>query len=141
MSSKITTQYKNEIADREFGKVGSAPTTLFIGWSSTEPTETGTGYTEPSGIGTGYARIPIQNNKGVNGFTPAINGVVTNQSALNFARTLANLGVATHWLIFGSQTGNDLKMFGALVPTRSVEVDTILTIEAGAIQLQVSNLP
>lgn len=141
MNARVTTAYRNEIADREFGKSGNAPATFWLGWSSTEPTENGTGYTEPSTVGTGYARIPLPNNKSATGFSTAINGMVSNQGTLSFARTLANLGVATHWLIFGSQTGNDLKMYGALVPTRSVEVDTILTIEAGAIQLQVCNLP
>ena len=135
----ITTAYKNEIADREFGRTGSAPTTFWVGWSTTEPNESGSGYTEPSTVGTAYARIPIQNNKGENGFTAAVNGLVTNKAVMSFARTTADLGVATYWLLFGSQTGNDLKQYGKLVPTRTVETDTILTIEAGAMQMQVSN--
>ncbi len=135
----ITTAGKNLLAGFIFPRNGTLFNTLWIGWSTTTPNLDGTGVTEPTTVGTGYSRIPVQANNTANGFTLPVDGLCTNQSVLQFAQTTSNLGVATHWVMFSSQTGGVLYFYGALQTPRSVESGTVLIIPVGGVEMQIDN--
>lgn len=107
------------------------PTEYKLGWSSTTPTIGGTNVTEPSG--NGYARITLSNLS-----TPT-NGLITNTSNNYFPISTGSQGTATHYVVYGNTTGNNLLMFGALTTSQAVSVDSIVTILAGEIKFQLAN--
>ena len=130
-----TTYFLNLVADNVFRKDTSPaiPTTYYVGLSTTTPAEDGTGVTEPTKAA-GYKRVAASN------LSPAVDGLVTNSSAISFDEPTANWGTITHFMIFDAPSGGKLLMFGELSPHRTIEDSTTMTIKKGAIELSVCNL-
>lgn len=130
-----TTYFLNLVAGNVFGTKTNPgiPSTYYIGLSSTTPTVSGTNVTEPSGGG--YARVAISSALG----QPS-NGVITNSTAVTFAKSTADWGVMTHFVVYDAATGGNLLLYNAMSRARTVEADNIMVAEAGAITLSVVNV-
>ena len=110
------------------------PTSYYIGLSTTAPTVSGTNVDEPS-IDAGYARVQLTT------LSEPVDGVVTNEQAINFNESTASWGTISHFVIFDSPTvdSGNLLMYGELSTPRSVETATIMTIKEGYLKLSAQN--
>lgn len=109
------------------------PTQYYLGLSSTAPAVDGSNVTEPNTSGSAYTRILLS------GLGEPENGVITNTTALPFPESTSDWGIMSHYVIYDNITGGNLLMFGELERTRTVEEDTIVSIKAGKLTLQLSN--
>lgn len=110
------------------------PTKYYIGLSKTEPNETGGNVTEPE-TAAGYARVEL------NSLGEPVDGLVTNQQAINFNESTNGWGIVTHFVVYDSNEAGagNLLMYGALTTPRTVETATIMTIKEHYLKLSVQN--
>lgn len=133
-----TTYFLNLVAGNVFGTktTPAIPSTYYIGLSSTTPTTSGTNVTEPSGGG--YARVAFNS-----AMSKPTNGVITNSAAITFAESTADwftsASPATYYVIYDAATGGNLLMYNALTHSRIIEINTIATIQAGSLVLQLTD--
>ena len=129
-----TTYFLNLIAGNVFGTKTSPaiPSAYYIGLSTTTPTVAGGNVTEPSS-GAAYARVELTS------LSQPSNGVVTNSSNVDFPESTASWGTVTHFVVYDAATSGNLLMFGALTTARTVEAETMITIKAGQLNLNVQN--
>lgn len=134
-----TTYFKNVIMGNLFRTQTSTalPTTYYIGLSSTTPTAAGGNVTEPSTTGTAYTRVQLTS------LTAPDGGVITNSAAISWPESTATWfssdAPATHYVIYDAQSGGNLLMFNALTASRVIEVNTIATIKASSLYLQLTD--
>ena len=131
-----TTYFLNQVAGNLFKTktTPAMPSVFYIGLSSTAPSIDGTNVDEPS-ASAGYARVKLTS------LSEPTNGVVTNESAINFNESTSSWGTITHFVIFDAEdvdTGN-LLMYGTLSTPRAVEAATIMTIKENYLKLSVTN--
>lgn len=129
-----TTYFLNLVAGNvlQTKTIPALPTKYYLGLSSTAPALDGTGATEPA-ASAGYARVELTS------LSEPTNGLVTNDTAIDFAESTAGWGTMTHFVVFDALTGGNLLMFGNLSVSRTVEAATIMTIKAGSLNLSVVN--
>ena len=110
------------------------PTEYYIGLSKTAPNETGGNVTEPE-TAAGYARVEL------NSLGEPVDGLVTNQQAINFNESTNGWGTVTHFVVYDSNEvgAGNLLMYGALTTPRTVETATIMTIKENYLKLSVQN--
>jgi len=133
----VTNQQANIILDEYFGKVTpNIPSTYFMGISTTLIQNDGTGATEPTDVA--YDRVAIGNTKV--SFTNAINGSLENAVEIEFPESQVDWGIITHWFLADAEVDGNIKVFGKLTNQRTVEVGTILVLEAGALQINIENI-
>lgn len=110
------------------------PAAYYIGLSTTTPNINGSGVDEPS-TEAGYARVQMTS------LSEPLDGVVTNEQAINFNESTASWGTVTHFVIYDSPTvdSGNLLMYGELSTPRSVENATIMTIKEGFLKLSAKN--
>jgi len=134
-----TTYFKNLIMGNVFATDTSTslPSNYYIGLSSTAPSEDGLNVTEPSFSGTGYARVRLSS------LTTPNAGVITNNSQIQFPESTANWfsasNPAIYYVIFDSATGGNLLMYEQLTTSRIIEINTIATIKANSLYLQLTD--
>lgn len=134
-----TTYFKNVIMGNVFrtSTGTSIPTNYYIGLSSTAPTAAGGNVTEPSLSGSGYARVALTS------LTAPDDGVINNSSAINFPESTADWfpasAPATYYVIYDAQTGGNLLMYNQLTTSRVIETNTIATIKANSLYLQLTD--
>lgn len=134
-----TTYFKNLIMGNLFrtDTSTSLPTNYYIGLSSTAPTAAGGNVTEPSGTGTGYARVQLTS------LTAPNDGVISNSAAINFPESTSNwfpaASPAQYYVIYDAQTGGNLLMYNQLTTSRVIETNTIATIKASSLYLQLTD--
>lgn len=115
-----------------FGALATRPT-VYVGLSSTPPSETGTNVTEPSGGG--YARV-ITSAATWNAATEANPSVVTNASAVTFPQASANWvsgANLTHAVFYDALTTGNYLGFGALATPKPVLSGDTTEFSAGQI--------
>lgn len=129
-----TTYFLNLVSGNVFGskKTPAVPEKYYLGLSSTAPALDGSGVVEP-GEGTGYARVELTS------LSAPVNGVVTNNAAIDFAESTSEWGTMTHFVVYDALTGGNLLMYGELSASRRVEAATIMTIKLGSLNLSVVN--
>ena len=87
-----------------FGALASRPT-VYVGLSTTAPTEAGGNVTEPSG--NGYARVETA-PADWNNATDADPSVVSNAAAITFPAASGAWGTVTHFVIFDAATSGNV---------------------------------
>lgn len=95
------------IADSQFGGGATswAPATWYIGLSTTQPNEDGSGFTEPSG--NGYARVPMTNNTTNWPAATTVGGTTTksNGAKITYPNPTGGWGQVIYWGAFTASTG------------------------------------
>lgn len=133
----ITYTQANTILDEYFGKVTpTIPNTYYMGISTTSIQNDGTGVTEPSDVG--YARVEVPNTKV--SFANSSNGSLTNALEFEFPESQVSWGIITDFFLAGSSSGTDIKVFGKLANSRTVETGTVLVLEPNALQINLENI-
>ena len=110
------------------------PTAYYLGLSSTAPTINGDGVKEPSVNGTGYSRVKLSNLSAPN------SGAIVNSGAINFAESITDWGVMTHYVVYDAMSDGNLLFYGPLSLSRSVEPNTSIVIKSGELYIQLSNI-
>ena len=110
------------------------PAKYYIGLSKTAPDVTGANVSEPE-TSAGYARV------GLTSLGEPVDGLVTNQQAINFNESTNGWGTVTHFVVYDSDEvgAGNLLMYGELTTPRTVETATIMTIKEGYLKLSVQN--
>lgn len=108
------------------------PKKVYLGLSSTAPQVDGTGVSEPL-ASAGYQRVELTN------LSEPVNGVVSNDGAIQFDESSASWGTITHFVLFDSPTDGNLLMFNQLFESRSVETATIVMVKTGSLKLTLAN--
>lgn len=131
----MTTQYfLNVIAGNVFGSNTSTaiPTNYYLGLSTTAPNYNGTGFTEPPAAA-GYTRVQLTNLSAPN------DGVVKNNSSVEFNESTSSWNIITHFLVFDAPTDGNLLQYGELPVHRTVEAATMLSIPQNYLSLSFKN--
>lgn len=132
---RLADTFANNILDLAFSKATNGfPATMYIGLSSTTPTNTGTNVTEPSGGG--YARVAVTNN--ATNWPAASARSKANGTAITFPAATADwvAGVnLTHWVIYDASTAGTFVAWGAITTPAPVLNGTQPSFAVGAITI------
>ena len=121
-----TTYFKNVIMGNVFSTATGTelPTTYYIGLSSTAPTADGT-------------------NVQLSSLTAPADGVISNANAINFPESLSDWfpasAPAKYYVIYDSKNEGNLLMYNQLTTSRIIERNTIATIKANSLYLQLTD--
>lgn len=133
----FTNSLEAAVLDHVFGKTASTqPTNLWVGLSTTTPTEAGGNFTEPSAGA--YARVstdPTDWNAAVAG-DPSI---TDNAGALTFPTATASWGTVTHFGIWSASTAGTLRIFGALTANKTIDTDDTPQFAAGSLDVKLGD--
>ena len=121
----------NLLLDLYFSKASNStvPATLYIGLSTTTPTNTGTSVTEPAG--SAYARVAVTNN--VTNFPAASSRSKSNGTDIVFPTATGSWGTITHFVIYDALTGGNFVAWGALTVPVSVINGATVTFVTGSL--------
>ena len=112
-----------KVLDHVFGLATYTTPTLYLGVSTSDPTETGGGLSEP--VGNGYARIATDPDD----WERSMN-VVDNANELTFAEATGSWGTITHFALYDAASAGNLVIYGALTTARSISAATTLRFPA-----------
>lgn len=125
----------NKLLDLVFSNTAyTVPSTLYIGLSTTAPTQAGGNFTEPSG--NGYARVAVTNNS--TNWPAASNGSKNNANAITFPQATGSWGTVTHFGIFDAATSGNLLAWGALSQSKAISAGDTPYFAAGSLTLNLS---
>ena len=116
---------ENIILKHRFNIQSEATHVLWVGLSSADPLDDGSGTSEPSGKG--YARVKTTNGSATSWQIASATGTTVDNSAIiTFGTASANWGTMTHACIFtgdasGSTAGASVLASGALSSSKTVE--------------------
>ena len=125
----FTDTLENEVLDHVFSRATyTAPATLYVGLSTTTPTDAGTNFTEP--VGNGYARVAVTND--ATNFPAAVGGAKSNGTVITFPQaTPSGWGTITHAGLFDAASNGNLLAFGALTASLAVNANNTPRIPVG----------
>lgn len=106
--------WENEILDHLFGKGSYTPPTIYVGLSTADPGDAGTGLSEPSG--NGYARVTTS----AADWNSASGGSLDNAAAIEFPDATGDWGTVTHFALFDAATGGNVLAHGALNLSKTI---------------------
>ena len=108
---------ENEVLDHVFGNAAySAPATLYVALSTSDPLDSNSGLAEPAG--NGYARVAVVNN--LTNWPAAAGGLKSNGTAITFPLATGAWGTITHFAILDDPTAGNQLGHGVLTNTRVV---------------------
>jgi len=114
--------------------IGSLPSTIYFGFSSTPIAVDGTGATEPSG--SGYARIGVSTSTG---FTTSTVGSSSNVAAITFAISTGSWGTLPYAAIWDASSAGNIWYYATLSPSITVVTNTTIYFDPGGVVFSMSN--
>ena len=124
----FSTYLANKFLDHVF-KVASftVPTNIYVGLSTTTPTDAGTNITEPA---TGaYARVQK------NTWDAAAAGATENTGAITFPTASGSWGTVTYVVIYDASTAGNFLMYAALGASQAVVTGNVVEFDDGALDI------
>lgn len=121
--------WENKILDHIFGKGSYTPPTIYVGLSTADPTDSGSGLAEPSG--NGYARVQTS----ASDWNAASNGSLDNAGNITFTQATGHWGTITHFALFDAASAGNMLAFGALSQSKSINESETTRFEAGDLQI------
>ena len=106
--------WENKILDHIFGKGSYTPPTIYVGLSTADPGDDGTGLSEPSG--NGYARVQTA----ASDWNSASGGSLDNAEVIEFSEATGDWGTVTHFALFDTASGGNLLAHGSLSQSKSI---------------------
>ncbi len=119
---------ETKVLDHVFGKIAYTMPTVYVGLSTADPLDDGSGLSEP--VGGAYARVATTGatwNAAVAGAPSSIN----NANALTFPQATASWGTVTHFALFDAATGGNLLGSGALTAAKAVASGDTVKFDIG----------
>jgi len=117
--------WENEILDHLFGKGSYTPPTVYVGLSTADPGDDGTGLSEPAG--NGYARVATA----AADWNAASGGMLDNANAIAFAEATGGWGTVTHFALFDASSGGNLLAHGSLSQAKTITMGDTAQFAAG----------
>jgi len=117
--------WEDEILDHLFGKGAYTPPTIYVGLSTADPGDDGTGLSEPSG--NGYARKVTA----ASDWDAASGGALDNANTIEFAEATGNWGTVTHFALFDAATSGNLLAHGSLTQSKTIDDGDTARFAAG----------
>ena len=117
--------WENEILDHLFGKGSYTPPTIYVGLSTADPGDDGSGLSEPSG--NGYARVATS----AADWNSASGGALDNANALEFAEATGSWGTVTHFALFDASSSGNLLAHGSLTQSKTIASGDTARFSAG----------
>jgi len=99
----------------------TAPTTVYVGLFTTDPTDAGSG-TEVSG--NAYARRSAT-------FAAPSDGAASTNADVQFPQATGTWGTVTHFAIFDALTTGNMMYHGALTASKLIEIGDVFKIASG----------
>ena len=99
----------------------AAPTTVYVGLHTADPTDAGSGAEVTGGA---YARQAVT-------FGAPTDGAGSNSAAVTFPQATANWGTITHFGIWDAATAGNLLLHGALTASKTVNTGDVFTFPVG----------
>ncbi|MDI9433070.1 MAG: hypothetical protein QM570_15245 [Planctomycetota bacterium] len=124
--------WENEILDHLFGKGGYSPPTIYVGLSTADPGDDGTGLSEPSGDG--YARVATS----AADWSAASGGALTNADAIEFPEAADGWGTVTHFALFDAAWGGHVLAHGALAEPKTIDSGDGARFAAGDLEISLN---
>jgi hypothetical protein len=121
--------WENKILDHIFGKGSYTPPTIYVGLSTADPTDDGSGLAEPSG--NAYARVQTS----ASDWNTASNGSLENASDIIFDQATGSWGTITHFALFDAATAGNLLAHGALSQSKAIGDSDTARFEAGDLDI------
>lgn len=119
---------ENELLDHVFGAAAyTAPGTLYLALSTTNPLDDGSGINEPSGGS--YARLGVANN--LTNWPAAAGGSKSNGQDFTFVTATASWGVIAYMAIFDAVTGGNMLAHAALTSSKTIDNGDTVIFETG----------
>jgi len=106
--------WEDEILDHLFGKGSYSPPTIYVGLSTADPTDDGSGLAEPSGGS--YARV----STAAGDWNTSSGGTLDNANAITFPQATAAWGTVTHFALFDAATAGNMLAHGTLDSSQAI---------------------
>ena len=121
--------WENKILDHIFGKGSYTSPTIYVGLSTVDPTDDGSGLAEPSG--NGYARTQTS----ASDWNAASNGSLDNASDITFAQATGSWGTITHFALFDAVTAGNMLAHGVLSQSKTIGNSDTARFQAGDLDI------
>ncbi len=119
--------WENTILNHLFGQSSYTPPTIFVGVSTSNPGEDGSGLNEPGGGN--YARVPTT----ASDWSPAASGALANAECVDFNQATGSWGTLTHFALFDAASAGHLIAYGNLVIPKAIGSGDTVRFEPGAL--------
>jgi hypothetical protein len=117
--------WENEILDHIFGKGSYTPPTIYVGLSTADPLDNGSGLSEPSG--NGYARVATSGAS----WTTSSGGSLSNAGDISFPQATGSWGTITHFALFDAASAGNMLAHGALSQSKTITSGDTAKFAAG----------
>ena len=104
----------------------TAPSAVYLGLSTGDFTDTGSGASELSG--SNYSRKAVV-------FAAAASGATSNTSKVDFDPASGNWGSISHWGIFDAAASGNILLSGSFSSAKTIETNDVLRISSGDLDL------
>jgi len=119
---------ENELLDHVWGNAAyTAPATLYLALSTTDPLDDGSGITEPSGGS--YARLGVANN--ATNWPAAASGTKTLNVDQTFVTATASWGVIAYMAFYDAAVGGNMLAHASLSTSKTIDNGDTVIFEAG----------
>lgn len=120
---------ENAVLGMILGTAYSPPATVYLGLSTADPLDDGSGLAEPGY--TGYARKAIT-------FGAAASRRVTQSATVTFDQCTAGSATVTHWALFDAVSGGNMLAHGALAASKSVVAGNTPSVASGEVYVEIT---
>lgn len=116
---------EDKFLDHLVGKTSYTMPTAYVGLSTTDPTDDGSGMAEPSGMG--YTRVATAGGD----WNAASGGANSNANDVTFPEASGDWGTITHFALFDAASGGNMLIHGSLTTSKHVESGEIAKFAGG----------
>jgi hypothetical protein len=114
LGGSFSNYLENEVLDHVFGKGSYTPPTIYVGLSTADPGEDGSGIAEPSGGS--YARVQTS----ASDWNTASGGAIDNANDITFPEATASWGPIAYFFLIDSDSGGNVLGYGALSSSKAI---------------------
>jgi len=116
---------ENKVLDHIFGKSSYTPPTIYVGLSTADPLDDGSGLAEPSGGS--YARVETA----ASDWSAASDGTISNAGEIAFPQATGDWGTITHFALFDAATSGNMLYHGSLTTSKNPTSGDTASFAAG----------
>ena len=121
--------WESEILDHIFGKGSYTSPTIYVGLSTADPTDDGSGLAEPTG--NAYARVQTSSSD----WNTASAGSLDNANDITFPEATGSWGTITHFVLFDAATAGNMLAHGALGQSKAIGSGDAAQFAAGDLDI------
>jgi hypothetical protein len=125
----FSNHWENAILDHLFGKGNYAPPVIYIGLSTSDPTDSGAGLNEPSG--NGYSRVQTAETD----WSVATGGLLDNVNPITFDAATGDWGTVTHFALFDTVSAGNMLAYGALAQSKTISNGDTVRFASGDLSI------